>query len=203
MAKKRSSKRQTQPDSLLQKYPAWVWIAGGGVILALIVAGLFYLGYQGQAIANSGIEGLVILPDPGRSHVNGNVDYERMPPVGGPHSPEWLNCGIYDEPVRPENAVHSMEHGAVWLTYRPDIPSEQVSILEDIVNRERSRQGEPLIILSPLAEQAAPIVATAWRVQLELQDAADERLLAFVGRYQRGPFTPELGASCVFGGVMN
>jgi len=45
----------------------------------------------------------------------------------------------------------------------------------------------------------SPIVATAWRVQLNLDDAADERLVQFVNKYQKGPFTPEPGANCVGG----
>ena len=35
------------------------------------------------------------------------------PPAGGPHDPAWLDCGVYDEPVRDENAVHDLEHGTV------------------------------------------------------------------------------------------
>lgn len=199
---RRRSKSFSKQESPLQKFPLWVWLAGGGVILVLIVGGLFYLGYQGQAVANSGIEGLEIFPDPGRGHVSGDVDYDQFPPPGGPHNPEWLNCGIYEEPVRAENVVHSMEHGAAWIAYQPDLPQEQVAILEDIVRRERSRRAEPLIVLSPQPGLDAPIVATAWRVQLKLEDARDERLQAFLDRYQRGPFTPEIGASCAFGGIM-
>jgi hypothetical protein len=47
------------------------------------------------------------------------VDYPQSPPVGGPHNPIWQNCGFYSKPVRDEYAVHSMEHGAVWITYSP------------------------------------------------------------------------------------
>ena len=65
---------------------------------------------------------------------------------------------------------------------------------------DRRKQGEPLVILAPESELDAPIVATAWRMQLNLEDASDERLVQFLRRYQRGPFTPEPGASCT-GGV--
>ena len=42
----------------------------------------------------------------------------------------------------------------------------------------------------------APIVVTAWQVQLPLDDAADVRLPQFLNRYQNGPFTPEPDAPC-------
>ncbi len=198
--KKRLLKQKAEQQ---QKISVWVWLAAGGVAAVLLVAGLFYLGYEGQAIANSGIEDLVIFPEQSREHIQGDIAYARLVPAGDRHNPEWLNCGIFDEPVRVENVLHSMEHGAAWLAYQPDLPEDQVEILQNLVNRERSRQGEPLIILAPMPELEVPIVATAWRVQLELEDAEDERLQAFVDRYQRGPFTPEVGASCAFGGVMN
>ena len=199
--KRKLPKRNTSPRN---KIPVWVWLAGGAVVLILAVAGLFYLGTQGQASAALGdIEGLVIFPDPGRQHVDGDIEYDQLVPPGGTHNPAWLNCGIFDEPVRPENVLHSMEHGAVWLAYAPDLPQDQVEILRDLVRQERSRQGEPLIILAPYPGLETPLVATAWRAQLELEDASDERLQAFVDRFQRGPYTPEPGASCAFGGVMN
>jgi hypothetical protein len=58
---------------------------------------------------------------------------------------------------------------------------------------------EPLILLTPKPELETPIVASAWRVRLELDDASDERLVEFVQQYQQGPFTPEPGAACTGG----
>src|SRR5215212_3432936 len=55
-----------------------------------------------------------------RSHVDGPVEYPQTPPVGGNHSPVWQNCHYYDTSVPNERAVHSLEHGAVWITYSPD-----------------------------------------------------------------------------------
>ena len=204
MTKKKRSQPQfkrkaTKASQKQARIPVWVWFAGGGVIVILLVAGLFYLGIQGPAIANSGIEGLVILPDQGAGHQEGDIHADDEVPAGGLHSAQWQNCGIYDEPVREENVVHSMEHGAVWIAYQPDLAADQVEILRDLVRQERSRQREPLIVLAPKAGLDVPLIATAWRVQLELEDASDERLVAFVRRYQRGPFTPEPGATCAGG----
>ena len=71
---------------------------------------------------NSGIEGVQIYPDRREYHDHVDVVKEpegNLPPVFGAHFAEWQNCGIYAAPVALGNALHSMEHGAVWLTYRP------------------------------------------------------------------------------------
>lgn len=130
-----------------------------------------------------------VLPEPVAS-VPGTL----LPPVGGDHDPVWLNCGIYPEPVPTFNAVHSLEHGAVWVTYAPGLADSQIAALTDAV------QPYPYTILSPFDELAAPIVVTAWGVQLELEDAEDERLDVFLARYVQGEQTPEPGAACS-GGV--
>ena len=58
-----------------------------------------------------------------------DVTYPQSPPVGGPHAPVWLDCGVYDQPVRAENAVHDLEHGAVWISYDPDLDADDISAL--------------------------------------------------------------------------
>lgn len=116
-----------------------------------------------------------------------------LPPVGGEHDPVWLNCGVYTQPVTTFNAVHSLEHGAVWVTYAPGLADDQVALLEAAV------APYAYTILSPFDELAAPIVLTAWGVQLELDDASDERLEVFLARYVQGEQTPEPGAACTGG----
>jgi hypothetical protein len=180
------------------RIPTWVWLAGGGILAVLLVAGLYYLGTVGSEIGNT-IDGVVISPDPGAGHQEGDIHDDHEVPTGGLHNSEWQQCGIYEEPIREENVVHSMEHGAVWLAYRPDLSADQVETLRELVRTERSQSREPLIVLAPKPELEVPIVASAWRVQLELDHAEDERLQAFVDQYQRGPFTPEPGANCVEG----
>ncbi len=112
-----------------------------------------------------------------------------LPPTGGLHSPQWQNCGIYDQPVNAANAVHALEHGAVWITYHPDLPSEQITQLRDLV------RGSTHLLLSPYPGQASDVVLTAWDVQLSLETAADERVSEFIDRY-RNTRGPEPGASC-------
>ena len=126
-------------------------------------------------------------------HRAGPIDYTERPPVGGAHNVVWQNCGIYDVPIHNEHAVHSLEHGAVWITYRSDLPPDQVQIL-------RNAASDDYMLLSPYTALASPVVASAWNHQIRLDGAADPRLQRFIDRYKNNPdTTPEFGASCAGG----
>lgn len=126
------------------------------------------------------------------AHTESAVTYKETPPVGGEHHPVWLNCGVYPDPVRSENAVHSLEHGAVWITYRPDLPAADVETLEDAT-------PDTYALLSPFEGLPAPVVVSSWGHQLQLTGADDPRLEEFIKEYRQGPDTPEPGALCTNG----
>lgn len=140
------------------------------------------------------INGIQIFSDLTAGHVTAPVLYDPVPPVGGDHRAVWLNCGVYDQPVENELAVHSLEHGAVWVTYQPDLSADAVAALRNLV------RGREYVILSPYVGLPAPVVASAWGLQLRLDDPTDERLSRFLVKYMQGPQTPEPGAAC-FGGT--
>jgi hypothetical protein len=136
------------------------------------------------------ISGVATFSDLGRNHVAGTVDYPQTPPVGGDHAPVWQNCGYYPAPVPNERGVHSMEHGAVWITYVPDLPAAEVAVLR------QAAKADSYVLVSPYPGLPSPVVASAWGVQLRLPSATDARLAAFVSRYSQGPQTPEPGGPC-------
>jgi hypothetical protein len=98
----------------------------GGILVAVLVSLVAWC-FLRQAASGLPAEAEFIDVGPTSLHVGGNIDYDQdlgIPPAGGPHNPSWQNCGFYDELVRDENAVHSLEHGAVWITYQPDLPQQ-------------------------------------------------------------------------------
>jgi hypothetical protein len=103
------------------------------------------------------------------------------------------NCGFYSEPVRNETAVHSMEHGAVWITYRPGLPTEQVDKLRELAT------SKTYVLVSPYPDLPAPVVASAWGNQLRLDSAEDPHLKQIVATFRQGPQTPEPGTPCTGG----
>ncbi len=135
---------------------------------------------------------VVTYDDLPTTHVTEPVDYQQVPPVGGPHFGAWLDCGAYEEAVPDENAVHDLEHGAVWITHDPDLADEDVAALEAALPQNG--------IMSPYDGLPSPVVVTGWGAQLELTGADDPRLPLFVEEYDDGVTAPEPTASCA-GGV--
>jgi len=112
------------------------------------------------------------------------------PPAFGAHLKAWQNCGIYDQPVGLGNALHSMEHGAVWVTYSPDLSESQITELRNMA------RGHGYVLLSPYLTQTEPVVLTAWGVQLVIDSPPDDRIAKFISYYEEGPQNPEPGAPC-------
>jgi hypothetical protein len=121
-------------------------------------------------------------------HTTESVDYPQDPPAGGPHDPSWQKCAVYDAPVRPENAVHSQEHGAVWITYQPDLAESDRAVLAELA------VDQPYVLISPYPGLEDSVVASAWGAQLRADGANDPRLQAFIERYAGNG--PEPGATC-------
>ena len=126
-------------------------------------------------------------------HTEGMVDYEQSPPAGGEHNPIWQNSGFYEEPVRNENVVHTLEHGAVWISYSPNLPQEGKDHIRELAS------GQDCVLASPYPDLDAPVVTSAWGKQLRLDGADDPDLEGFVRSFRRGPQTPEPGATCTGG----
>jgi hypothetical protein len=164
-----------------------IWGAGGLVVVLLVGLVAVYLIRERSA---SALDGVRTYSYQGAIHRETKLTYKETPPVGGEHNPVWQNCKIYDKPIHNETAVHSMEHGAVWITYRPDLPADQVEKLKSLVTTD-------YILLSPYPGLPAPVVVSSWNNQLQLTGADDPRLPRYIARYkQNATYTPENGASC-------
>jgi len=153
-----------------------------------------------EAQLSGDIQGLVVLPTQSQAHQEGSITYADEVPAGGEHNPQWQNCGIYTAPVSAETVMHSLEHGAAWIVYNPNLLSaDDVSTLQQIIRQQLQAEREPMVILSPKPGLSVPIVASAWQVQLKLESPDDPRLLLFLQKYQVGSYTPEPGAPCTGG----
>jgi hypothetical protein len=171
----------------------------GVVILALVGATAFFFVQQSRLnadlrdAAEDPIEGVEEFSDLTNNHVEGDVQYAQDPPVGGDHNAVWQNCGVYSQPVTEENGVHSLEHGAVWITYDPELPADQVEALT------AQAANNNFVLVSPREDLPSPVVLSAWGLQLQLDDASDDRVGVFLEKYVRGPQTVEPGAPCTGG----
>ena len=129
----------------------------------------------------------------GGDHRDGPIHYAQVPPAGGPHNPVWYDCGDYPAPVQNENAVHDLEHGTVWITYRPDLSAADVASLQTQLEGLKSGKW----MLSPYPGLPSPVVVTVWNAQLDLTGTDDPRLPTFLDFYGDGHTSPEGAfASC-------
>ena len=165
-----------------------------GAVALVVVGGLIWGIIEATRDDASRPEGVQEFSYTGGDHIlegePTDLEYPENPPVGGKHAGIWQTCGYYDAPIAEENAVHSLEHGAVWITYRADLlDEEQVADLRD-------RADESYVLVSPRPEQAEPVVLTAWNNQLRLQAFDGDAIGQFVGYFRQGGQEPERGATC-------
>ncbi|RAY17223.1 DUF3105 domain-containing protein [Actinomadura craniellae] len=194
---KKTAQRRPKPkrNELTRKTPPWGGIIFFTCIGLIAVAAIGYAAWQARPVDTAGIDGLVETENLSRNHTPAAVSYPTNPPMGGDHDSQWQNCDgrVYDQALRNENAVHSLEHGAVWITYRPGLPAGQLDQLRDTVEKT------DYTMLSPVPNQDSPVTLTAWGKQLKLQDAGDQRVSDFLRAFVKGPQTPEPGAACTGG----
>ncbi|MET9828760.1 DUF3105 domain-containing protein [Streptomyces sp. NPDC006385] len=129
------------------------------------------------------------------THVETDVKYLMEPPVGGDHHRAWMNCDgdVYTKELKNENAVHSLEHGAVWVTYTSKASKADVEALAAKVEQT------PYTLMSPDEKQKDPIMLSAWGHQRTVTSASDPNVGKFFETYVQGEQTPEKGAPCTGG----
>jgi hypothetical protein len=133
--------------------------------------------YQQPEIAQAkAIKGVSYKVEPDHTHVGQAVKYDTSPPTGGNHSPVWADCSgtVYPKAIANENAVHMLEHGAVWITYKPGLAADQVATLSKLVN------GLDRMAMSPYPGLKTNISLQAWNYQLFVDNASDPRIADFI-----------------------
>ena len=200
-ARGKSGGRTRPVNTVVAPQRPWGLIAGALVVVLFAAAVITYAvvkvneANEGKVEAVSDIAGIDEYDyAAGQQHVTTPVDYTESPPVGGPHDGTWADCTgtVYDVDIRHENAVHSLEHGAVWITYNPDEVSDaDVEKLAEVVDGVSGR------MLSPYEGLDSPISLQSWNHQLKVDSADDERIVQFADFLTRNSdFHPEVGASC-------
>lgn len=184
----------------------WAPFAVGGVVVLLAIG---IIGYGVWASMKSGgswedraaaIEGITNYRAQknakidSRNHVDGALTYVTSPPVGGDHNATWQNCmgDVYTEPIANEHAVHSLEHGAVWVTYKQGLAQDQIDKLKARV------EGKDYMLMSPVAGLDKNISLQVWGYQLKLDNADDARIDEFI-KTLRLNASMEPGAVCSSG----
>ncbi len=207
-------KGRTRPQqAVVAKPKPWGLIAAA---VAVVVFAAAVIGYAvikvdesnaDQVTAADQIQGVQTFEyAAGQQHVTENVSYDENPPVGGPHDAYWADCTgtVYDIDIRHENAVHSLEHGAVWITYDPDAASRSdIDTLTSLVKDSGSYLlMSPYTGLATASDLATPISLESWNHRLAVDSADDPRIQQYIDFFRQGTESdgtslyPEVGASC-------
>ena len=197
------SGRRPPPPVMVSRPKPWGLIA---LTLVVVVFAGLVIGYavfrinksnqntpEAKAEDARAIPGIVLKDFPSRNHVQGVVNYTDSPPFGGDHDPTWADCNgtVYPTELRKENAVHMLEHGAVWITYKPGLASDQVDALTKKVS------GVGYMALSPYPGLKDNVSLQSWGHQLFVDNASDPRVDRFIDDLRlNSSVTPEFGATC-------
>ncbi len=170
----------------------------GGLAGVVVAVAACSGGSSEEAVDPVGVDGLgeaqpiVTIPhsEITANHVNPPVSFSTSPSTGGDHFAFWHNCGFYTEELIEGAATHSLEQGAVWITYGSSLPGDEVSELEALA------AGNPRLLISPY-DHDDPIVLSAWGAQQRgVQSASDPAVAAFITEWVDNPILIEAGATC-------
>jgi hypothetical protein len=167
-----------------------------GTIALAVVAGLVWSGvnYVRDRDLNRVPDGVASFQYAGGQHDDAFNAWTEAPPVGGTHNNIWQKCGYYDGQITTGMGVHTMEHGAIWITYSPDLPQEAKDKLRQMA------EGDSWLLVSEFPGLPSPIVASAWGKQLVPESADSKELRQFIRVFKNNPqYTPEFGATCATG----
>ena len=193
-----SKKSNEKPKSSSSDRQSRLYIYGTGLVLVLALFGatafsIINSNNQERALdlaASKPIVGVKSFTGLSRNHITAELAPTSLPPTGGDHAANWTECGIYNSPVNTSMSLHSLEHGAAWISYQPTLPKDQIKTLESFVTQNSYR------LIAPYDNLASPIVLSAWGKQLSVTNASDPRIAVFLKAFTQGPDTPEPGAPC-------
>jgi len=196
-AKKAPPNRAQSKKIVNQRQTPW------GLIIATVLIVVLAVGVIGYAVSKNKknvsasdptkIAGIQHFDNLTRNHKTTVLSYPQSPPVGGDHSPVWADCSgtVYPAQIANENAVHALEHGSVWITFKPGLASGQIDALSKLVS------GKPYMLMTPYEGLKTNISLQAWGYQLPVDSATDPRVKQFISALRvNAKNTPELGASC-------
>ena len=164
-----------------------------GTVTTVLILNAAPQSSESEVISGDYTDRLELYPDLEATHTETRVTYDQSPPVGGPHNPAWLNCGVYDEEQQNENVVHSLEHGAVWITYDPAVATDaEIEALVELAPDTHS-------VVSPYEGLGDAMAISAWGAQLRFTDVDDPAVTDFLAEFWRSPTSPEPSAPCTGG----
>lgn len=109
--------------------------------------------------------------DHGQEHASYNSD----PPSSGPHYADPAPWGFYDRGLEDEQVVHNLEHGGIWVAYKPDVDQTTEDAIKRFVDRFSSK-----VIATVRTQNDSPIAFVSWGRVLKMDTFNLDTALDFV-----------------------
>lgn len=144
-----------------------MWI----LLIIVVVSGFIFVAINGKNDRKGNFTAAQ-----GRDHIQiGNVhdEYITNPPTSGDHYANASAWGIFLKPLADEQAVHNLEHGGIWISYK-DLDEESLAKLVAFA-KEHSQS----VILSPRKENDSNIALASWERLDQMETLDMERVENF------------------------
>lgn len=177
---------------LLTRVPVQIWLVLATVVVVIGGAAVLTATRSGESSSEPGskpdgettigqeftIQGATHI-ESGQAHDPYNSD----PPTSGPHYFNPAKNGVHDTVIVDETLVHNLEHGFIWIAYKPDISEETKNELKKFVEDDDWK-----MVMAPRPQNDAPIILVSWGRYLKLQDFDENQVKKFRNDYRnRGP----------------
>lgn len=142
-------------------------------IVLFISAGIYWFTKRSREKISERKIYAINIEDQGRAHIDVVVShpaYNSNPPTSGWHYEEWESKGIYKEQQSDEGIVHNLEHGYIWISYKPDANPEIIRQLENFYGFGKK------IIVEPRKENDKSIAIAAWNWLDKFNPESKEKL---------------------------
>lgn len=161
------------------------WVMG----VAIVIGGGWLLVRAGTPKGQDYSQAIPIL---GRNHVldGTKVSYNSNPPTSGDHYAVPAPARFYNKELPNEQLVHNLEHGHIWISYKPSLPAEIIGMLKSF--------SSSFVIVTPRSTDNADIALAAWgrldKFNIANNIIDEQRIKDFITRYQgKGPENSSAG----------
>lgn len=116
----------------------------------------------------------------GRSHVSAgtNISYKTNPPTSGDHFGQAKGWGVYNREVDDKMALHGLEHGGIWISYK-EIDDETKEILKEI-----GKSNSQSVIVAPRPNNDDKIVIASWGKYMRLESVDKVLIQKYIDTYK-------------------
>lgn len=116
----------------------------------------------------------------GREHITSedSVEYQTNPPTSGDHLSLAENWGVYGEEIDDKAAVHGLEHGGIWISYK-DLDDESINTLKKI-----GKNNAQSVIVSPRTKNDGNLVVSSWGKMMTLEEVDEVLIQKYIDTYK-------------------